>query len=255
VLANDPMRGRALPLITFLTAFSLSASLAVAATTQDTGAQFSEGVRAYDENRYAEAKRIFGAIAEAHPRAADAWANAGTAAWQLEDTASAVIGWQTALRLEPMAGDLRERLIFTPGFENGLVGDVPPVSIDAIAIIAAALWFLAWAALVYARLKHSERARATWRGGLALAAVLGIAGVGLSSMLSGRRMAVVVSAERLRNAPALGADAAEEVVTGEVARVTGVQGAWTRLRLRDGRSGWMEGHRLVSLESPRFPTR
>jgi hypothetical protein len=109
-------------------------------------------------------------------------------------------------------------------------------------------------ALAYAQLKHSERARTTLRGGLMASALLGITGVGVSSTFSGRRMAVVVHAERLRNAPALGADAAEEVVTGEVARITGVQGAWTRLRLRDGRSGWMEGHRLVSLESPRFPT-
>jgi hypothetical protein len=253
-LANDPMRSRLLSLVAFLATFAMSASLASASVTQNSRAAFEAGVQAYDDERFADAKRIFGEIAEAEPRAADAWANAGTAAWQLEDTASAVIGWQAALRLEPLARDLRERLVFTPGFENGLVGDVPPLSIDAIAITAAALWFLAWLALAYAQVKHSEPARTAWRGALLAAGVLGLVGVGLASMLSGRRATVVVHAERLRNAPALGADAAEEVVTGEVARVTGVQGAWTRLRLRDGRSGWMEGHRLVSLESPHFPT-
>ena len=82
----------------------------VAAVPKGGGELFGDGVRAYQSRDYASAQRVFGALARQEPRAPDAWANFGTASWAARDTARAVVGWQRALRLEPLAGDVRARL-------------------------------------------------------------------------------------------------------------------------------------------------
>jgi uncharacterized protein YgiM (DUF1202 family) len=38
-------------------------------------------------------------------------------------------------------------------------------------------------------------------------------------------------------------------VIGEVVRVTGRQGAWSRVQLDDGRDGWIENSALISLDA------
>ena len=64
---------------------------------------FERGVREYDAHRYARAERFFAEAARAEPTSGDAWANFGTAAWAARDTAAAAIGWQRALRIDPLA--------------------------------------------------------------------------------------------------------------------------------------------------------
>jgi uncharacterized protein YgiM (DUF1202 family) len=46
----------------------------------------------------------------------------------------------------------------------------------------------------------------------------------------------------------LGGDLGPTAIIGEVVRVTGRQGAWSRVQLDDGREGWVETARLVSLD-------
>ena len=55
---------------------------------------------------------------------------------------------------------------------------------------------------------------------------------------------MVLSPTRLRAMPVLSADAGIEAQPGEVARVLGHQGAWTRVELSDRRRGWVEAQRL-----------
>jgi hypothetical protein len=45
----------------------------------------------------------------------------------------------------------------------------------------------------------------------------------------------------------LGAEQGAEILTGDVARVMGVQGVWTRIRLPDRRRGWVESSRVRTL--------
>ena len=216
-------------------------------------ARFARGVALYERGDFAPSMREFRDIVSRLPRAADAWANLGTAAWYASDTASAAIGWQRALRLEPLADDVRGRLESTPGFRGGLLGDVPPVPLDAAVALAALTWAVGWGLLAWARRGH----RATLRvpalvtiGGAALAGLITIA---LAETLSGRNRVIILDADRLRSAPALGADVSSEVLTGEGAIATSAQGVWTRLRFADGRVGWMQSHRLASLELSRAP--
>jgi hypothetical protein len=69
----------------------------------------------------------------------------------------------------------------------------------------------------------------------------------------GRGRVVVVEPDRLRSAPALGAEAGAETMRAESARELAAQGVWSRVRFPDGRTGWMETRRLASLDLRRAP--
>jgi hypothetical protein len=49
--------------------------------------------------------------------------------------------------------------------------------------------------------------------------------------------------------PQLGGERGPTAIIGEVVRVGGRQGAWTRVILDDGRDGWLETSTLLSLDS------
>ena len=65
---------------------------------------FDEGVAAYAQQDYRLAQEAFREVARREPRAADAWANYGTASWAIGDTARAVAGWQRAVDRSGMPG-------------------------------------------------------------------------------------------------------------------------------------------------------
>lgn len=214
-------------------------------------ALFTAGVEAWDAGDVARAQRNFANLAAASPRGADAWANTGTASWQLGDTAAAVVGWQRALRLEPVAKDVRQRLVGTPSFRDGLLGDIPPVPVNALAMLALGLWIVGWG------LTWSER-----RGGhivltrfaphlLTAAAVVLVVSLATSERLRGQRQVVVTSQLSLRDAPAVGAETGVTIIQGETGRVLSTQGAWDRVRFSDGRQGWIARTMLESLELSR----
>jgi tetratricopeptide (TPR) repeat protein len=98
--------------VPLLLAFALSGGALFAMVTSPSEAElaFNRGVNAYRARAYADAVSFFEESARQAPRAPDAWANYGTAAWSAGKTSEATIGWQRALRMEPLAADVRERL-------------------------------------------------------------------------------------------------------------------------------------------------
>lgn len=225
--------------------FPLVAMTAWAARTDPVAESvFREGVAAYDGRRFGEARDAFAELAAARPRSADAWLNLGSASWELTDTAAAVVGWHRALRLQPMARDVRDLLLLTPGPRSG---DVPPISLSLIATVGGVLWIAGWALVALA---ISRRIPITTRPGVAAlvtSAVVALGGLRQADLLSGRDRAIVVSPARLRAMPTLGAEAGAETLLGEMTRVRGRQGVWTLIQLADGRRGWLESQRLEVL--------
>ena len=99
-------------------------------------ALFARGFDAYAHAQFVASARDFADLAAHEPRAADAWANLGTAAYSAGDTARAMVGWQRALRLEPLATDVRDRLdLISPMSPSslGFVPAVPPLPLAALA--------------------------------------------------------------------------------------------------------------------------
>jgi hypothetical protein len=212
---------------------------------------FARGVAAYRTHHYAAAATAFRSAAQSEPWAADAWANLGTAAWAATDTASAVVGWQRALRLEPGAFDARDRLDLMQSSTFGTNGFVPPVSSTAVLWTALVLWWIAWVLsvpLAFARLTHPAMLRRWAYAAGTVSVFLLLTALDLDQRLAGRDLGVVRSTARLRTDPALGGEASGVAVIGEIARITRRQGAWTHVSLDGDREGWIESSNFASLE-------
>lgn len=211
---------------------------------------FADAVGDYDEGRYALATARFDSAARSSPRSADAWANTGTSAWLSHDTVTAVVGWQRALRLEPLARDVRSRLELTPAPATGTVGLVPPVPPDLLAALAIALWWAGWAG---AALRIAGRSRPGARAIYALhgfASATGVAYVLVSEQLAAKSLRVVAERYMLRGEPSLISDPSAQIRAGEIVRETQREGQWTRVIGAVGTEGWIESDRLRLLSPP-----
>jgi hypothetical protein len=236
------------PLILAALVAGLGSALAAAAS-QPGPTLFDAGVRAYQSRHYTLAQRTFGTLARQEPRAPDAWANFGTASWAARDTALAVVGWQRALRLEPLAADVRARLREVREETLASAGFVPPITPTALAVALAFCWWGAWVAgaVRIRRRQVSRRPAAMFAAATVAVALLA---VHQTERLSGRGLAVVQRSGALVVSPALGADRAGNADVGEVARVRALYGAWSRVVLDGGRQGWIESARLIPLAAP-----
>jgi hypothetical protein len=209
---------------------------------------FARGLAAYAGADYQRAARLFEDAARAAPRTAAVWANAGTASWAAADTASAVVGWQHALRLDPLADDLRDRLARVRAPQDVGVARVPPISPRAPSAIALLLWLAGWAYV--ASLAWRRKFQPAMRFTIATLIIAGAAALGarmFEDRIEGRDLAVVTDPGPLRALPALGAEAGAVPLAGEVARITTRQGVWTHIELDGDRDGWIASERLVFL--------
>ena len=118
-----------------------------------------------------------------------------------------------------------------------------------IGLVGGASWLTACLLLAMSR----RRARIGYRrggGALVVVAVLSlVGGLAQREVLRGRDTSVVLGPTHLRELPALSGAAGVEAQPGEVVRIVGRQGAWTRIELSDRRQGWVEARRLAGLEA------
>ncbi|HET9453347.1 MAG TPA: BatD family protein [Gemmatimonadaceae bacterium] len=228
-------------------------ALASAAMAENpAGAHFARGVSEYVRQEYVAAAKSFGSAAALEPRAADAWANFGTASYSAGDTASAAYGWRQALAIDPAAPDVRQRMLLLRDEGPSAPGWVPSVPAHAAVWLFAALWIGAWTLAWIARRPGSWAAGWPARVGTA-AVVVGLAAMELESRIEGSRLGVVRRATSLSSDPALGMDRGPSLGTGEIVRVLGRRGGWTRVEATADREGWIASSELIPLESRRPP--
>ncbi|HEV8449076.1 MAG TPA: BatD family protein [Gemmatimonadaceae bacterium] len=210
---------------------------------------FDAGVEAYGRHEFVAARESFLESVQADPRAPDAWANLGTAAWAVADTARSVAAWQHALRLEPLAADVRERVELVHSLPWTASGFVPPVPVEWVFIAAALLWLATWG-WAATRARRGDEVRRTRVASLAVAAgIVLVCGFALVDRAAGRHLEVMRTTASLTSDPEIGGDRGPTAIVGEVVREIGRQGAWTRVRLDDGRDGWVESSALISLDT------
>ena len=244
--SRDSLRGSMTgALIGVMVLLAAQGAFAVQDPALDPARRFGAGIAAYRAGRYSDAAREFGAAANAEPRAPDAWMNYGSASWQAADTARAVVGWQRALRLEPLAVDAREALIRVDLPVDESLGDVPPLPVGALAVVAASLWCLSW--LVAAIRVRRPGSTAMALGGISLSIALAAVAFTAHSVVAGRGLAVMDATGALRALPALAAEYGAVARVGEVARIGERRGDWTRVTLAGAREGWVEHALLVPL--------
>ena len=211
---------------------------------EDTLVAFSEGQTAYTGRDYLRARDAFRRATRTAPRDVAAWANLGTAAWLAADTATAVLGWQRALRLDPLARDLRPRLERVRAPQSRGVAYVWPVPVIPLTAVALGAWLAGW--ILVARRARRRRVGALWVAIVPGALLASLAFV-QESRLRAQDLVVIAAAAPLRSLPALGADHGAVPLVGEVVRVRERRGAWLRLELEAGRAGWYPAERTYPL--------
>jgi tetratricopeptide (TPR) repeat protein len=215
---------------------------------------FVHGVSAYYGGRYAVARDAFARAALAAPRSAAAWENFGTAAWATGDTARAVAGWQRALRLDPTSDDVRARLDLVRDTPATSVAYVLPVSLTTIAWTAALLWIAAWLITAWNYLRGDARSSRLTVSLGAAGILLALGALALHDRQDIRHLAVVRADAALSAVPAYGGELVGSAGMGEVARITGRQGAWMRVLMDGGRAGWLDATEVIPLESAASPS-
>jgi len=210
---------------------------------------FDAGVEAYGRHEFVAARESFLESVQADPRAPDAWANLGTAAWAVADTARSVAAWQRALRLEPLAPDVRERVELVHSLPWTASGFVLPIPVEWVFIAAAVLWLTTWG-WAAARARRGDVVPRTRVASLAVATgIVVLCGFALVERAAGRHLNVLRTTASLTSDPEIGGERGPTAIVGEVVREIGRQGAWTRVRLDDGRDSWVETASLISLDT------
>ncbi|MES2524430.1 MAG: hypothetical protein V4617_17155 [Gemmatimonadota bacterium] len=217
---------------------------------------------AYNRRAFKDAQLRFSDLVARNPRDVDLLANWGTAAWSAGDTVNAVIAWQRAARLDPLAVDLQERLTLLPSGARGGVADIPMVPVPALQQAGVLLWVVGWllAAWHAARKRKagaqggalmSDGVGAMLRGTIWVTLLCAVTAGGLAwwghRELDASRLAVVSRPETMHVAPGTDADAMGGVATGDVVRRLESSGPWERVLHADGRKGWLPSLRLVAL--------
>ncbi len=212
----------------------------------------------YEQRQYSRAAEQFAEAVDARPADADLLANWGAAAWAAGDTVSAVIAWQRATRLEPVAVDLQERLTSLPAGARGGVAEVPMIPVPPLAVASIAAWLLGWMLLAVVRGHRRTGRVASWPAVASTAAVCSLllaVGTGGAAAWGYRELdatgvLVVRRPETMRTAPGSDANAMGGVATGDVVRVEDARDGWLRVLHADGRRGWLPAARTAPLVSP-----
>ena len=233
-----------------VTTIALSASVLMA--IDPAANHFARGVSSYLREDFGAAQEAFAASATLESRSADAWANLGTSAWGVGDTATAVLGWRQALALEPSAADVRERLDIVRELRATSPGWAPALPRNALVYSFAILWLAAWGLAWIARRPHPWAARLPIPLG-ASALLVGLMAIEVESRVAGERIAVVRRAVPLSSDPALGMDRGPAVGTGEMVKIVGQRGVWIRVEASADREGWLSSADVHALSDRRPP--
>src|SRR6185503_584530 len=183
-----------------------AAVTALAQATDEAERNFDYAVKTYDARQYLAARAAFRLVTRAEPWSADAWANLGTTSWAVSDTATAVSGWQRALRLDPGADDVRDQLDLVHSTALGTIGFVPPFSANFVLWLALAGWCLAWALAAVLSSRVIRRRVTLRRVAYAVGTVsvlLLLVGLDADQRLEARGLGVLRKSTRLTRDPAL----------------------------------------------------
>ena len=244
--AMRPSRGAA-RVAGALTLLLLLAGAAHAAA-DDAQRAFDDGVRAYQRGQFSVAERRFLRVTVEMPRAVDAWANLGTAAWEAADTAQAARAWHHALRLDPLDADAREHLRALQPLGPRSEAYVAPLSVDAVATVVLVSWLAAWLLLALPSGRRPRGARPLAGGGIAVAIVGLAALLEIQSRIEARDLAVLVQGRTLLESPGSESPSLAAAAAGEAGRLGARDGGWVHLTIDAARAGWVPARALMPIE-------
>jgi hypothetical protein len=117
------------------------------------------------------------------------------------------------------------------------------------------MWVVAWLLAWLARRPDAPYWMRRVPVPLAVCALfVGLAAIEIETRVAGTGLAVVRHATALSSDPALGMDRGPSVATGEIVRIAGRRGAWTRVQASDERDGWIGSSQLLLVSDRRPPS-
>lgn len=218
------------------------------AATDETDRVFGDGVRAYQRGQFALAERRFIRVTTLAPRAVDAWANLGAAAWEGADTAQAARAWHHALRLDPLDDESRERLGTLQPLGPRSAAYVAPLSVDAVAVVVLLSWVAAWALLALPGSRRPRAARPIAGGAIAVSLVGLVLLLEIESRIEARDLAVLVHGRTLLETPASESRSLAAAAAGEAGQLGARDGGWVYLTVDAGRAGWVPASALMPID-------
>ena len=218
------------------------------AASDDAQRIFADGVRAYQRGQFAVAERRFLRVTTLAPRAVDAWANLGTAAWEGADTAQAARAWHHALRLDPLDDEARERLGALQPLGPRSAAYVAPLAVDVVASVVMVAWLAAWVLLALPGNRRPRAARPIAGGAIAVALVGLAVLLEIESSVEARDLAVLVHGRTLLETPASESRSLAAAAAGEAGRLGAREAGWVHLTIDAGRAGWVPASALMPIE-------
>lgn len=222
---------------------------------------YRQGNLLYEGGKYAEASRTYERIIERGIRNGHVYYNLGNAYYKQDQIGRAILAYERATRLMPRDVDLKSNLdLANERTIDQIAVDVPwfgrqaldAVTVNQATAAATAAGFLTSLALVIYLLTTRPRARSAAAYALLVTSLVLLMAIGFMSIkiydvLENRSGIVLSPAAIVRTSP----DASSEPVftLHEGARVQLVEhrDEWTRIRLPDGKNGWLSWEDLEGI--------
>lgn len=241
-----------------LRSFFLSGFLAASPLFADEAASlFQQGNQSYEAGEYQKAAEAYEKILQLGRENWQVYYNLGNAYYKLRQPGKAILNYERALRLHPDNEDIR----FNLGLANLQIADripTPPRSIilvwlenalqffslEGSAALALIFWVALFAALMVSlvarKMKWRQSARSlAWVAGVLFAIFASLFGYHYYDHQTTNYGIVMAPRVSVRSSPAESATEVFILHEGTKARIEANAGDWARIRLADGKVGWL----------------
>ncbi len=222
---------------------------------------YRQGNLLYEGGKYAEASRTYERIIERGIRNGHVYYNLGNAYYRQDQIGRAILAYERASRLMPRDVDLRSNLdLANERTTDRIAVDVPwfgrqaldAVTVNQATAAATAAGFLASLALVFYLLATRPRTRsaavyALLATSLVLLMVIGFMSIKIYDDLENRNGIVLSPVAVVRTSPDASSEPVFTLHEGAKVQLVEHRDEWTRIRLPDGKNGWLSREDLEGI--------
>jgi tetratricopeptide (TPR) repeat protein len=242
-----------------LSAFLVAVILCVFLVSMGRAGDFELGNELFDQGKYLEAKERYEKLVEAGEGSANVFYNLGNVDYRIGSPGRAMLNYERALALDPRHPEALANLKLLRE-QSGAKLPALPWIVKVFASQPLTIWTLAaavtgWTTIfAFAFLLTSVRRE---KGGLWFLALLGVIGLGFSSMgvwqgLKDQALGIITAKQTdARLAPAESAGVAETLPAGSRVRVLSERGAWIYCELPGAGRGWIPEGMLERVRTER----
>jgi tetratricopeptide (TPR) repeat protein len=218
---------------------------------------FERGKEHYKDGSYTEAIASWMKIIDKGEHSANLYFNLGNAHYKLNNIGPSIYYYEKALQMDPLDRDIKTNLAFA---ENARIDDINPlpktIFVKWHETVSGILTYNGWAMVAvigcmlfvllflgYYFSSSEQRKRLLFAGSLVcivvLLASLGMAFQTYSESLNDKPAIIFAESIQVKNEPSLGGETAFVLHEGTKVQLIGEDADWVRVRLVDGKDGWM----------------